>query len=767
MILPESRSIEWLHQVATENNFPNITMLEKTIRAFSLLESLALSGCPFVFKGGTALMLHLNSAKRLSIDVDIICPPETNIEQYLHQYVEKYGFNDIKLIERKTAHNIPKSHAKFYYQVIYNTNTDTDCILLDVLFDKIHYNNVVKLPIESHFLKTDSEKVFVNVPSIADLLGDKLTAFAPNTTGIPYYKGNKMCSMEIVKQLYDIASLIDITNDLTVTSKTFRKMAAVELAYRNLNPDDIQQVLDDIFQTSLCVCLQGQVDNEHFNLLQDGIKRIQSYIHSERYILDTGIINASKVAYLVTLISNNVIRYEHFNKDKIMELQDKTIEHPLPTKLNKLKKSNIEAFYYWWKVFEIEKNKEKQSSFLAEINTMKIIHTADWHLGQTFYEYERKKEHLLFLKWLQEQVKTLSVNVLLISGDIFDSQNPSADSQKILYRFLREITTENPHLQIVIIAGNHDSAARLEAPNPLLEEMNITVRGIVRRTEDGEIDCEHLTVPLYQEGKPAAWCLAVPYLRQGDYPPAESYAQGIEKMYALLYEKLKDRPEPIIAMGHLQTTGAEISIDDRSERVIIGGLECVSSDVFSKNFAYTALGHLHRSQRVAKSEHVRYSGSPLPMSFAEKNNKQSVTLITIENQYVTIKLLPFEPPVKLLSIPEEARPLAEVLQAIDALPAGDISDTSPYLEVKIHISEPEPALRHQVENALKNKSVRLARLVAQSSKTEQQTTFKTFEDFQKISPMEVAGDIFKRRFGEEMPENMKNLLHTVIQEVAS
>lgn len=358
MILSESFTMEWLQKIATENNFPNITMLEKTVRAFSLLESLALSGCPFVFKGGTALMLHLDSAKRLSIDIDIICPPKTDIERYLSKNTERYGFNDIKLIERKTVNNIPKNHAKFYYQVTYNTNSKTDCILLDVLFEETHYNDVVLLPIESRLLKTDGEKVFVNVPSIADLLGDKLTAFAPNTTGIPYYKGNKMCSMEIVKQLYDIASLFDIINDLSITNETFRKFAVIELAYRNLNPNDIQQVLDDIFQTSLCVCLQGQIDNENFKLLQDGIKRIQSFIHNERYILDTAIVNASKVAYLSILIANNLTKIEHFDKNDISELQNVTIENLLPTKLNKLKKNNIEAFFYWWKVSEIKKNKK-------------------------------------------------------------------------------------------------------------------------------------------------------------------------------------------------------------------------------------------------------------------------------------------------------------------------------------------------------------------------------------------------------------------------
>ena len=353
MIQAESRSIEWLQHLATENKFQNITMLEKTIRAFSLLESLALSGCPFVFKGGTALMLHLNSAKRLSIDIDIICPPKTDIELYLNKNAGKYGFNDIKMINRNTAGNLLKSHVKFYYQVLYNTYSETDCILLDVLFEEIHYNDIVQLPIEGRFLKTGGEKVFVNVPSIADLLGDKLTAFAPNTTGIPYFKGDKMCSMEIVKQLYDIASLFDITDNLTVTGETFRKLTSIELAYRNLNPNDIQPVLDDIFQTSLCICLQGQTDNEHFRLLQDGIKRIQSFIHCERYTLDTAIINASKAAYLSTLIANDLTSVAHYDKENVQELQNAIIENPLPTKLNKLKKNNTEAFFYWWKTFEI------------------------------------------------------------------------------------------------------------------------------------------------------------------------------------------------------------------------------------------------------------------------------------------------------------------------------------------------------------------------------------------------------------------------------
>lgn len=171
MIHPDSRTLEWIKQVASENKIPDIALVEKTIRAFSLLESLARSGCPFVFKGGTSLMLHLNSSRRLSIDIDIICPPGTSIEQYISKYAEEYGFGEVTLVECKSRTDIPKQHAKFFYQVEYPANGkgQRDKILLDVLFEETHYAKVVSLPIQSRFLKQEGEAINVNVPSHLDL----------------------------------------------------------------------------------------------------------------------------------------------------------------------------------------------------------------------------------------------------------------------------------------------------------------------------------------------------------------------------------------------------------------------------------------------------------------------------------------------------------------------------------------------------------------------------------------------------------------------
>lgn len=347
MIHPESRTLPWIKQAAKDNSVRDIALVEKTIRAFSLLEALVRSGCPFLFKGGSSLMLHLDTGKRLSIDIDIICPPGTRMEDYLEKYSEEYGFGEVKPVERISRTDIPKQHAKFFYQVAYPTGGHQDKILLDVLFEEIHYSDVVELPIQSRLLKTYGEPIMVKLPSKEDLLGDKLTAFAPHTTGIPFFKREKDCSMEISKQLFDIASLFDIITDLSVTSGTFKKFAMVELQYRGLEADAIQVVLDDIYNTAMCIVLRGQDNPEEFQLLQDGIKRVRGFIHSEVYSLESAITNASKAAYLSKLISRGLNEVKHYNPTEVSLLADAMIQSPLSTKLNKLKKTNTEAFFYW------------------------------------------------------------------------------------------------------------------------------------------------------------------------------------------------------------------------------------------------------------------------------------------------------------------------------------------------------------------------------------------------------------------------------------
>ncbi len=350
MIHPESRTLTWITDVAKANKMNDLMLAEKTIRAFSLLEALVRSGCPFIFKGGSSLMLHLDASKRLSIDIDIICQPGTCIEDYIGKYAEEYGFGEVKLVERVAISDVPKQHAKFFYQVAYPAGGKQDKILLDVLFEDTHYTDIVELPIQSRLLKTYGEKVMVKVPSKGDLLGDKLTAFAPHTSGIPYFYGEMNCSMEICKQLFDIASLFDVTSDLSTTIATFRRFAKLELQYINRNPDDYQIVLDDIYNTAQCIALHGKISPEEFKLLQEGVSKVRGFIHSEVYTIERAITDAAKAAYLAKLIEKGITEVKHFTLANIPQLAAATIQAPLPTKLNKLKKSNIEAFYYWHEI---------------------------------------------------------------------------------------------------------------------------------------------------------------------------------------------------------------------------------------------------------------------------------------------------------------------------------------------------------------------------------------------------------------------------------
>ena len=399
---------------------------------------------------------------------------------------------------------------------------------------------------------------------------------------------------------------------------------------------------------------------------------------------------------------------------------------------------------------------------------IRILHTADWHLGQTFFGYDRTEEHEVFLNWLAEEIRQKEIDALIIAGDVFDVSNPSAASQSMYYQFIYRVTAENPYLQIVIVAGNHDSAARLEAPLPLLQAMRTEVRGVVRKLEGGEIDYDHLTVELKnRKGEVELLCMAVPFLRQGDYPAVQTegnpYAEGVRELYAQLLQRLwKRRTEnqAILAIGHLQATGSEIAEKDYSERTVIGGLECVSPEAFSEQIAYTALGHIHKAQRVSGRENVRYAGSPIPMSFAEKHYHHGVVMVTFDGGCaVDIERLECPKLIPLLSVPngEPVSPEA-ILEALKELPETEA--VAPYLEVKVLLEEPEPMLRQEIEEALADKNYRLARIVS-TYRTDIGNTVKENENWkrglQEMFPLQIAQSAFEKIYQVEMPVELTGL----------
>lgn len=356
MIDQQKITIDWLQEVSKENRNADKILVEKVIRALLLLEGLVKQKLPFVFKGGTALMLHLNSTKRLSIDIDIILPKASAVfEEVLDKVAKEQNFIRKELQHRNTKSKIKKEHYKFFYNPLHKSNQEEEYVLLDVLFEEVNYAKIVQLPIQSSFVPITSKPLLVDVPCLEDLLGDKLTAFAPNTTGIPYFKKEDSMSMEIIKQLYDIGNLLDVVNDASIIKSTFYRFAATELIYRNIDNLKVDDVLEDIYQTALCIVSRGTDGKGDFKQLQSGIRRIGSFIFSENYHIEKAIIHASKAAYLSTLIKFDADKIEKFNNP--LEMKDWSIEDVINIKLNKLKKSNPEAFFYWYKIVELTLSK--------------------------------------------------------------------------------------------------------------------------------------------------------------------------------------------------------------------------------------------------------------------------------------------------------------------------------------------------------------------------------------------------------------------------
>lgn len=348
MINKKSLNENWIKDIAKKHKSDPI-LVEKVIRALYLLETLQQRNLKFIFKGGTALMLMLPEPKRFSIDIDIIVPDKSQgIESYLDQVIENSDFIKYELNERNTKSNIEKAHYKFYYKPITNARAENEYILLDVLYEDSYYGeHTHKIPINSLFLLPEGEDVSVTVPLPEAILGDKLTAYAPNTTGILYGRDKEV---EIIKQLFDIGHLFDIVDDVEVISKVFDIFAKTELIYRELEqlPSD---VLEDIYQTGIVIGTRGKSGVGRFEELQKGIQNIRNFIFSESFHLERAMIPAAKAAYITAVIRTNEKELKRYNDPK--EIAEWNIEQPFETKLNKLKKSNPEAFFYWYHTFEL------------------------------------------------------------------------------------------------------------------------------------------------------------------------------------------------------------------------------------------------------------------------------------------------------------------------------------------------------------------------------------------------------------------------------
>lgn len=416
---------------------------------------------------------------------------------------------------------------------------------------------------------------------------------------------------------------------------------------------------------------------------------------------------------------------------------------------------------------------------------MKIIATSDWHIGNFFHTVDRLPEHKHFLQWLGATIKDTEADALLVAGDVFDNANPSAAAQQLYYRFLADITERCPTLRIVITAGNHDSAHRLEAPAAILSRHRIEVRGAVHRTwkqEEGgghwEFDIDHLIIPLSDKtGTEQAVVIAVPFLRS-EVMHDGSYSAGVNALMRQLTDRARELHPgtPLVMMAHMYAKGADIAARS-SEKIVIGGQEEVELGSWDNHPDHLTCGHIHKRQHIWNTSWARYTGSVMPMSFAERDYHHGVDLITIgSSAKPQVEFLEYAPQHRLVTIPQDlnALPLKElkkeIKKALEDRTDGQLDETSVYLELKLESSSVTPSDRSEIEQLVAKKNAVLCRIEqvlpdCGVTAMEGGRKFASVDDVLERDPMEAISECFVATRGHEPSEEQKRLVTDIINKV--
>lgn len=410
---------------------------------------------------------------------------------------------------------------------------------------------------------------------------------------------------------------------------------------------------------------------------------------------------------------------------------------------------------------------------------LRLIHTSDWHLGHTLHGRDRRLEHQRFLAWLLDTLVDVRADALLIAGDVFETANPPASALSDFNEFLAAARRRMPSLDIVVIAGNHDSAGRLDAMAPLLRFGDIHVIGALPRGDDGQVDVDRLLMPLRDgSGEIAAWLAAVPFLRVSDLPqlPREDedddpLVRGVGAIYAQALAGARARAsdrQALIATGHLYMRGGSIS--ELSERKILGGNQHALPRALFDGWAYVGLGHLHLAQAVEQSELVRYCGSPIPLSLSEADYVHQVLLASFDGPELAVcQTLEVPRTVEMLRVPA-AGPgrLDDVLFELTnmSLDASLEQERWPWLEVRVRLDEPQPDLRAQIDRALRARPVRLLKIsLARAGVGGSLADFPNRRELDRIDPQQVFIDCYERSYGEPPDAELLGAFHELREEV--
>ena len=409
---------------------------------------------------------------------------------------------------------------------------------------------------------------------------------------------------------------------------------------------------------------------------------------------------------------------------------------------------------------------------------MKLIHTSDWHIGQTLHQYSRDDEHKYFFNQLKNIILEEEPDVLIVSGDIFHSATPTVVSQKLYYHTLVELSRLHDDLQIIVVAGNHDSPSRLEAPRELWEAFNVTVIGgldFYKEFNESELsyDASKIQIPVKRHDEIVGWVLAVPFINAGNYPPLkenDTYSNRVLSFYFNLNNNLKqsvqfDENHSVVATGHFMMSG----VNSNSYNKMIGGLESVAKeDILSlKEIDYWALGHVHHPQFVG--ENMRYSGSPFALTFNEIY-PHSVTVVDIDNHNVDIKIREIEPLIPVVDFPskpnsyDDALSVEEVLDNIEK-----VLDNECYVRLHVKsdlaLSDVTNAKIMDVFEERKAKYCGVQVYLPENKSDNSENLIRTIDEFKAISPFELGCSVYKKKNNEDMPEEMKIMFKKVCDEI--
>ena len=409
---------------------------------------------------------------------------------------------------------------------------------------------------------------------------------------------------------------------------------------------------------------------------------------------------------------------------------------------------------------------------------MKLIHTSDWHLGQTLHQYSRDDEHKYFFNQLKNIILEEEPDVLIVSGDIFHSATPTVVSQRLYYHTLVELSRLHDDLQIIVVAGNHDSPSRLEAPRELWEAFNVTVIGgldFYKEFNESELsyDASKIQIPVKRHDEIVGWVLAVPFINAGNYPPLkenDTYSNRVLSFYFNLNNNLKQSVQfnenhSVVATGHFMMSG----VNSNSYNKMIGGLESVAKeDILSLNeIDYWALGHVHHPQFVG--ENMRYSGSPFALTFNEIY-PHSVTVVDIDNHNVDIKIREIEPLIPVVDFPskpnsyDDALSVEEVLDNIEK-----VLDNECYVRLHVKsvlaLSDVTNAKIMDVFEERKAKYCGVQVYLPENKSDNSENLIRTIDEFKAISPFELGCSVYKKKNNEDMPEEMKIMFKKVCDEI--